>query len=113
MSDDLQSSLFWLRLVQLLIAIPLLAIIGQGLVWLLARAFGQAPDTNFIYRLLKIIASPIVRVVRFITPRFIIDARLPFVALSLLLVGYLWVMLAISSLCERHGLAIASCLNHP
>lgn len=112
MSDDLQSSLFWLRLVQLLIAIPLLAILGQGVVWILARAFGQPPETNIFYRLLKTIASPVVRAVRFITPRFIIDARLPFVALSLLLVGYLWVMLAISSLCERHGLAIASCLNH-
>ena len=111
MSDDLQSSLFWLRLVQALIAIPLLAILGQGFVWILARAFGQPPDTNFFYRLLKLIASPVVRVMRYITPRFIIDERLPIVALSLLLVGYLWSMLAISSLCARHGLTIARCLN--
>ena len=111
MSDDLQSSLFWLRLVQLLIAIPLLAIVGQGFVWLLARAFGQPPETNFIYRVLRTIASPVVRVARYITPRFIIDARLPLVALSLLLVGYLWTMLAIASLCSRHGLAVARCLG--
>jgi hypothetical protein len=107
---DLQNSLFWLRLVQLLIAIPLLALVGQGLVWLLARAFGQPPDQNFFFRLLQTIASPFVRVARWITPRFISDARLPFVALSLLAVGYLWTMLAIASLCGRHGLAIARCL---
>ena len=111
MSDDLQSSLFWLRLVQVLLAVPLLAIIGQGFVWILARAFGQPPDTNFFYRLLKLIASPVVRAARYITPRFIVDERLPMVALSLLLVGYLWVMLAMSSLCARHGLEVARCLN--
>jgi len=111
MSDELQSSLYWLRLVQVLIAIPLLAIVGQGFVWILARGFGQPPDTNFFYRLLKLIASPVVRVMRYITPRFIVEERLPLVALSLLLVGYLWVMLAIARVCERHGLAYARCLG--
>ena len=108
---DLQNSLFWLRLIQLLIAIPLLALVGQGLVYLLARAFGQPPAQNFFYRLLQTIASPVVRAARWITPRFIIDARLPLVALSLLAVGYLWTMLAIARLCASHGLAIARCLG--
>ena len=37
---DLQESLYWLRLVQLLLAVPLLALVGQGFVWVLARGFG-------------------------------------------------------------------------
>jgi hypothetical protein len=38
--NDLQTTLFWLRLVQLLLAIPLLTLAGQGIVHVLTRMFG-------------------------------------------------------------------------
>ena len=56
--NDLQTTLFWLRLVQLLLAIPLFALAGQGATGLLARMMGQPPQNNFIYRLFALVASP-------------------------------------------------------
>ena len=108
---DLQSTLFWLRLVQLLIAIPLFALAGQGILHVLARTFGQQPDGNFFYRVLQIVASPFTKACRWITPKFVADRHLPVVALSLLLVGYAWTMLAIANACIGAGLPVSQCLQ--
>jgi hypothetical protein len=99
-----------LRLIQVVLAIPLLCIAGQGVVWLFARIAGQRPEDNFIYRLLQIVASPFVRLARLVTPRFIPDSRVPLVALALLSVAYLWVMLAIVNACHEVGVPVAQCL---
>jgi hypothetical protein len=108
---DLQESLYWLRLVQLLLAIPLLALVGQGLVWALARGFGQPPSANLFYRLLALIASPATRLARFVTPRFIADRHVPLVAVSLLVVAYAATMLAIAGQCLGAGVPVARCLQ--
>jgi hypothetical protein len=108
--NDLQSTLFWLRLVQLLLAIPLLSLAGQGIVHVLTRLFGQDPRSNFFYRLLETVASPFTRACRYITPRFVADRHLPLVALSLLGVGYVWTMLAIANACIGAGLPVNQCL---
>jgi hypothetical protein len=105
------SALYWLRLAQLLIAIPLFALAGQAVVWVLARVFGQLPRENVFYRILQIVASPVVKVARWITPRFVIDQHVPLVAFFLLLVGYAWVTFEIGQACVRAGLTIASCLQ--
>lgn len=107
---DLQESLYWLRLVQLLLAIPLLALAGQGFVWVLARGFGQPPAANVFYRLLALLAAPATRLARFVTPQFIADRHVPLVALSLLVVAYVATMLAIASQCLGAGLPVAQCL---
>ena len=109
--NDLQSTLFWLRLAQLLIAIPLLALAGQGIVHVLCRVFGQDPKSNFIYRLLQTVGSPFTRFCRWITPRFVLDRHMPLVAVSLLLVGYAWTMFAIANACIAAGLPIGQCLQ--
>ena len=109
--NDLQSTLFWLRLVQLLLAIPLLALAGQGIVNVLTRMFGQDPKTNFFYRVLETVSLPFTRACRWITPKFVADRHLPLVALSLLLVGYVWTMLAIASACVGAGLPVGQCLR--
>jgi hypothetical protein len=109
--NDLQSTLFWLRLVQLLLAIPLLALAGQGATYLLARMMGQPPEQNFFYRLLRLIASPLVKPCRWITPRVVADRHLPLVAFSLLAVGYVWTMLSIANACMGVGLTVAQCLQ--
>jgi len=109
--NDLQSTLYWLRLVQVLLAIPLLALAGQGIVHVLTRLFGQDPQTNFFYRLLETVASPFTRACRFITPKFVPDRHLPLVALSLLGVGYVWTMLAIGNACIGAGLPVSQCLQ--
>lgn len=108
---DLPTTLFWLRLGQLLIAVPLLALAGQGATSALARMMGQPPQQNFVYRLFEIVASPVVKPCRWIAPRFIPERHLPLIAFSILLVAYAWVMLEIAAVCTRHGLAVAQCLQ--
>lgn len=108
---DLQSTLFWLRLVQLVLAIPLFALAGQGATAVLARMAGQAPSQNFFFRLLGVIASPAVKPCRWITPKFIPDRHLPFAAFALLAVGYVWAMLAIADACMAAGLPVGQCLR--
>ena len=85
---DLPTTLFWLRLGQLLIAVPLLALAGQGATWVLARMMGQPAQQNFVYRLFEIVASPVVKPCRWIAPRFVPQRHLPLIAFSLLLVAY-------------------------
>lgn len=109
--DNLVSTLFWLRLVQLVLAIPLLALAGQGVLFLIARAVGQSVGSNLFYRILETVVMPFMRVARLITPKRISDRQLPLVVLSLLLVGYFWVMIAIADLCLSHGVAVAQCLQ--
>jgi hypothetical protein len=108
---DLQTTLFWLRLGQLLIAVPLLALAGQGATFALTRLMGQPPQQNIVYRLFEVVASPVVKPCRWIAPRFIPPHHLPLIAFCLLLVAYGWMMLEIGSVCARHGLAVAQCLQ--
>lgn len=109
--NDLQSTLFWFRLAQVVVAIPLFALAGQGATSVLARFMGQPPEKNVIYRLFVLVASPVVKPCRWITPRFIPDRHLPMVAFSLLLVGYIWIMIEIAAVCVRHGQTVAQCLQ--
>ena len=109
--DSLVSTLFWLRLIQLVLAIALLALVGQGVVFVIARALGQDVSKNFFYRVLETVVMPFNRLCRLITPRFVTDRQVPMVVLSLLSVGYVWVMLAIANACLGHGLAIAQCVG--
>jgi len=78
------------------------ALLGQGILALLA---GKYREQNIFYKVLRIIPSPVVRAVRFITPRFVIDAHIPM--LTFFLLFWLWIMLAFAKrhLCGLHGLA--------
>jgi hypothetical protein len=78
------------------------ALLGQGVLVLLA---GKYREQNIFYRVLRIITGPVVRAVRFITPRFILDAHIP--VLTFFLLFWLWIMLAFAKrhLCGLHGLA--------
>ncbi len=65
-----------------------LLLIGQGLVYVLS--FGKH-DQNPIYRLMRLLTSPVVRVARIVSPNFVVDKHVPAVALFMLLVA--WVAL--------------------
>ena len=109
--NNFQSTLFWLRLAQVVVAIPLLSLLGQGATHILARMMGQPPEQNLVYRLFRLVASPVVKPCRWIAPRFISDRHLPLVGFSLLLVAYVWIMLEIGGACARNGLSITQCLQ--
>lgn len=72
-----------------------LALLGQGVLYVLA---GANRETNFFYRTIKVITSPVVRVTRLITPRFIADAHVPFVAFFL--VAGIWVALTVEKFAQ-------------
>ena len=78
------------------------ALLGQGALAVLA---GKYREQNAFYRVLRIITQPVVRAVRFITPRFVIDAHIPF--LTFFLLFWLWIVLAVFKrhLCGLQGLA--------
>jgi hypothetical protein len=78
------------------------ALLGQGAVAVLA---GKYREQNIFYRVLRIVAQPVVRAVRFITPRFVIDAHIPM--LTFFVLFWLWIVLALAKghLCGLHGLA--------
>jgi len=96
---------FDIQLVSILRALVEVAgfsLLGQGVLGMLA---GKYRDQNLFYRVLRIVTQPVVRAVRFITPRFVIDAHIPM--LTFFLLFWLWVVLALVKrhLCGLHGLA--------
>lgn len=78
-----------LSILRALVEVALLALLGQGAVGLLA---GAKRHTNPIYQLFTVITKPVMRVVRFITPKPIMDKHLPYVAFFLLF--WFWIFLA-------------------
>jgi hypothetical protein len=75
---------------RVLVEICLFALIGQGILSLLP---GVDRQKNLFYLILKTIASPGWRLARWLSPRFVIDQHVGFVALFIL--GVLWLGLAV------------------
>ena len=74
-----------LNLIQLVLYIALLALVGQGALYVLA---GQRRDSNVFYKLLQVVGKPFVFLVRKITPKQVADHQVPIVTFLLLLVFY-------------------------
>ena len=70
-----------------LIEVLLLVLLGQGVLFILA---GGLRHQNLFYKVFVTVTKPVFKVTRFITPRFIVDQHLGFVAFFLLVV--LWVV---------------------
>lgn len=93
--------LLLLRIARTLVEVAGYALLGQGALALVA---GEKRDENFVYCLLAVVTSPVIRVVRLATPRFILDRHVPFAAFFLLL--WLWLGLAFAKhyVCVVNGL---------
>ena len=93
--------LFVVSVLRALVEVALLALLGQGLLALLA---GSRRHNNFVYRLFLVITQPVMFIVRWITPKIIVDKHLPFVAFFLMF--WLWILLAWvkRELCVLNGL---------
>jgi uncharacterized protein YggT (Ycf19 family) len=77
--------LTFLNIAQLVLYIALLALLGQGLLYVLA---GQKRSTNFFYQLLQLLSRPFTWPVRRITPKQVGDHQVPIVTFFLLLILY-------------------------
>ena len=84
-----QPELLLIGVLRALVEVALLALLGQGLLALLA---GGRRDSNPIYILFKVVTKPAIRAARWITPKLVIDRHIPFVAFFLLF--WLWIFLA-------------------
>jgi hypothetical protein len=76
---------------RVLVEIALFSLIGQGI---LAVLPGVDRQKNPFYLVLKTIASPAWRVARWVSPKFVVDQHIGWVALFILAV--LWIGLAIA-----------------
>lgn len=92
--------LSFLNLVQLLLYIPLLALLGQGVLFVLAGAKRQQ---NLFYQLLQVISKPFTFLVRKATPARVADQHVPIVTFFLLLIVYAVVTFEKINLCVQIG----------
>jgi hypothetical protein len=101
--DMISPELFLISIFRVIVEVAGYMLLGQGILALFA---GKSRDTNVIYRLMQIITNPAVKLVRMITPRFIIDRHIPFVTFFLLF--WLWIGLAVAKryVCVAQGLSV-------
>ena len=90
-----------LTLIQLLLYVPLLALLGQGLLYVLA---GPRRQSNLFYQLLALISKPFTALVRRLTPRQVADRHVPVVTFFLLVIAYAVVTFERIDLCVRVGI---------
>lgn len=96
--------LLFLSAVKLVCEIALMALLGQGVLAVLA---GARRDSNFFYQLLKVLTRPFVAVARFIAPRQVADQHVGFVAFFLILV--LWAIVTFEKINYCIGNQMVGC----
>lgn len=90
-----------LNILQLVIYIALIALAGQGVLYVLA---GARRDQNFFYRTLQVVSKPFTVPMRKLTPRLVADQHVPVVTFLLLLVIYVVVTFEKINLCMASGM---------
>lgn len=97
----MQLDLLLVSILRTLVEVAGFSLLGQGILALLA---GKHRHDNLFYKILQAVTAPVVKAVRWIAPRFIIDAHVPM--LTFFLLFWLWIALAFAKryLCSLHGL---------
>jgi hypothetical protein len=78
-----------LGVLRALVEVSMLFLLGQGLLALLA---GSRRHDNIMYKLFVIVTAPVLKAMRKVTPRQIIDKHIPYIAFAVLF--WLWIALA-------------------
>jgi hypothetical protein len=94
--------LLFLNAAQLLLYIGILALLGQGLLFILA---GAKRDTNLFYQLFTVLNKPWTYIAALIAPKQIATRHHPFVAFCVVAVLYLAVTIAKIEHCVSVGMA--------
>jgi len=96
-----QVTLALLGVVRALIELAGLFLLGRGALYVLA---GAQRERNPVYRLFHLLTQPVLKVVRRLMPRVIVDRHIPVVAFFVLF--WLWIALAYlrHALCGGQGL---------
>ncbi len=93
--------LTFLNITQLVLYIALLALLGQGILFVLS---GAKRDSNFFYKLLQVLSKPFTLPVRKLTPRAVADQHVPVVTFLLLVIVYAIVTFERADLCIKMNL---------
>ncbi|HWQ38748.1 MAG TPA: hypothetical protein VNM24_09105 [Burkholderiales bacterium] len=91
---------FAISVLRALVEVALFVMLGQGALYAIA---GARRERNPIYKLFRLITSPVIRFTRAILPKVIIDRHVPLIAFFL--VFWLWIVLRLAKqqLCAAHG----------
>jgi hypothetical protein len=95
--------LTFLNLLQLVLYIALLALLGQGLLYVLA---GEKRESNLFYQLLRILSKPFTVPVRALTPARVADRHVPVLTFALLALAYLVVTIEKVRYCVSVGVEV-------
>ena len=87
--------------IKLVVEIALMALAGQFLLGLLA---GAKRERNFFYRVLQVMTQPVIKAVRFLTPRVVLDRHVPLAAFALLASIWLVTTIAKINICLQVGI---------
>jgi hypothetical protein len=93
----MQTELLLVVIVKALAELALMFLLGRGVLYILA---GPRRDGNLFYQILRIVTDPVIRAARWLSPRFVVDAHIPFVAVAL--VAWIWLVIvfwALPSMC--------------
>ena len=85
-------------IVKALAELAFLFLLGRGILYVLA---GPKREGNIFYGILRIVTDPVIKAARWISPRFVLDAHVPFLAVAL--VAWIWVLIvfwALPSMCR-------------
>ncbi|MBL8345082.1 MAG: hypothetical protein JNN03_06550 [Rubrivivax sp.] len=85
-----------LNVAQVILYVALLALAGQGVLYVLA---GPKREQNLFYTLLRVISKPFTVPMRKVTPRQVADRHVPVVTFFLLLILYAIVTFERADLC--------------
>jgi uncharacterized protein YggT (Ycf19 family) len=90
---------FVFSVLKLLIEIAGLALIAQLLVGIFSWNRRQE---NVVYQLLQMVTRPLVKLVRWVTPKVVLDQHVPLVTFLLLLFAWVVVLLSLSAECRSN-----------
>ena len=91
--------------VKLVAEIAIMALLGQGLLAILA---GRKRDSNFFYQVFQVMTGPFLKGTRLITPRIVLDRHVPLVAFLLLAFTWLFATATRIQMCVQIG--VEQCL---
>jgi len=95
--------LFVVSIFKLLAEVALLALLGQGVLALLA---GAKREQNMFYQMLQIVTRPVLRAARFVAPKVVLDRHVPLVAALLLFFIWLVATLTKIGICLEVGVQL-------
>lgn len=90
--------------IKLLAEVALLALLGQ---WLLGLLAGEKRERNAVYQVFQIVTAPILKGIRLVTPRVVIDRHIPIAAFALLVV--VWIAATLGKISHCLSIGVEQC----